>query len=87
MIITTRPACYARRSESEWEDICKAMLVSLSMLAKRDGCIAAAWSLEVIKAQVERIAELESQVLSQAKRIAEWESLHAFLHMRAEVAP
>ena len=60
MAITTRPACYARLSESEWEDICKSMIVSLEHIAKRDGCIAAAWSIEVIKAQVERISDLET---------------------------
>ena len=49
-----RPECYANRSDDEWEAIVKTAVEDLMILARCDGCVAAAWALSMIKHACEK---------------------------------
>lgn len=53
-----RPAFYHAMPDPEWLAGCQQMLADLGRLAAVDGCIAAAWALEIIEEQADEIRSL-----------------------------
>lgn len=56
------PKCYANLHPEEWLGVVRTAVEDLTLLAMRDGCVAAAWALSVLEASAaEMMAMAQAQ--------------------------